>query len=56
MFPVLFSLALLVHNWGYDMESIKDYNNDGDINWKDYVFYSLTIAGNIILTIINVLH
>lgn len=38
------------------MECIKDYNNDDVINWKDYIFYSLTIAGNVILTIINVLH
>lgn len=38
------------------MESIKDYNNDGVLDWKDYLFYGLTIAGNIVFTIINVLH
>lgn len=38
------------------MESIKDYNNDGKLDWKDYIFYSITIVGNIVFTIINVLH
>lgn len=38
------------------MEVIKDYNNDGKLDWKDYIFYSLTIVGNIVFTIINVLH
>lgn len=38
------------------MESIKDYNNDGVLDWKDYIFYGLTIAGNIIFTIINIIH
>lgn len=38
------------------METIKDYNNDGKIDWKDWVFYGVTIAGNIIFTIINILH
>lgn len=38
------------------MEVIKDYNNDGKLDWKDYIFYGLSIAGNIIFTIINVLH
>lgn len=38
------------------MEVIQDYNKDGKLDWKDYIFYGLTIAGNIIFTIINVLH
>lgn len=38
------------------MEEIKDYNNDGKLDWKDYIFYSLSVVGNIVFTIINVLH
>lgn len=38
------------------MEIIKDYNNDGKLDYKDYIFYGLTIAGNIIFTIVNVIH
>lgn len=38
------------------MEVIQDYNKDGKLDWKDYLFYGLTIAGNIVFTIINVLH
>lgn len=38
------------------MEIIRDYNNDGKLDYKDYIFYGLTIAGNIIFTIINVIH
>ena len=38
------------------MKSIEDYNKDGKLDWKDYIFYGLTITGNIIFTIINVLH
>ena len=38
------------------MEIIRDYNNDGKLDYKDYIFYGLTIAGNIIFTIVNVLH
>lgn len=38
------------------MEIIRDYNNDGKLDYKDYVFYGLTIAGNIIFTIVNVFH
>ena len=36
------------------MEVIHDYNNDGKINWKDFLFYGLTIGGNIIFTLINI--
>lgn len=35
---------------------IKDCNNDGKLDWKDYIFYGLSIVGNIVFTIINVLH
>lgn len=38
------------------MEKIIDYNNDGKLDWKDWVFYSLTIVGNIVFTIINIVH
>ena len=38
------------------MEYIKDYNNDGKLDWKDYIFYGLTIVGNIVFTVINVLN
>lgn len=38
------------------MEIIRDYNNDGKLDYKDYIFYGLTIVGNIIFTIINVIH
>ena len=38
------------------METIKDYNNDSKLDWKDWLFYGVTIAGNILFTIINILH
>lgn len=38
------------------MEVIQDFNNDGVIDWKDFLFYSLTITGNIIFTIFNIIH
>lgn len=38
------------------MEVIQDYNKDGKLDWKDYIFYGLTIAGNIVFTIINIIH
>jgi hypothetical protein len=38
------------------MEIIQDYNKDGKIDWKDFLFYSLTITGNIIFTIFNIVH
>ena len=38
------------------MELIQDYNKDGKIDWKDFLFYSLTITGNIIFTIFNIVH
>ena len=38
------------------MEDVKDYNNDGKIDYKDFIFYGITIVGNIIFTLINILH
>lgn len=38
------------------MELIQDYNKDGKIDWKDFLFYSLTITGNIIFTLFNIFH
>lgn len=38
------------------MEVIQDYNKDGKLDWKDYIFYGLTIAGNIVFTILNIVH
>ena len=38
------------------METIKDYNNDGELDYKDYIFYGLAIVSNIVVTLINVLH
>lgn len=35
---------------------IQDYNNDGKLDWKDLLFYGLTIGGNIIFTLINIFH
>lgn len=36
------------------MQIIQDYNNDKKIDWKDFLFYGLTITGNIIFTIFNI--
>ena len=38
------------------MNVIQDYNNDGHIDWKDFLFYGLTITGNVIFTLINIFH
>lgn len=38
------------------MDIIRDYNNDGKMNYKDYIFYGLTLVGNIIFTIVNIIH
>ena len=38
------------------MQTIQDYNNDKKIDWIDYVIYGLTLTGNIILTILNIIH
>ena len=38
------------------MNVIQDYNNDSKLDWKDFLFYGLSIAGNIALTLINIFH
>ena len=38
------------------MNVIQDCNNDGKIDWKDSLFYGLTVGGNIIFTLINIFH
>lgn len=38
------------------MNIIQDYNNDGRIDWIDFLIYGMTITGNVILTLINILH
>lgn len=38
------------------MKLIQDFNNDNKIDWKDFMFYGLTITGNIIFTIFNIVH
>lgn len=38
------------------MNVIQDCNNDGKIDWKDFLFYGLTISGNVIFTLINILN
>lgn len=38
------------------MEVIQDFNKDGKIDWIDYIFYGVTIVGNIIFTIFNIVH
>lgn len=38
------------------MEVIQDYNKDGKVDWKDFLFYGLTITGNIIFTLFNIFH
>ena len=35
---------------------IQDINNDGKIDWRDWVAFGMTTIGNIIFTIINVIH
>lgn len=36
------------------MGIVPDYNKDNKINWKDYIIYGITMTGNIIFTIINI--
>ena len=38
------------------MNVIQDYDNNGKLDWKDFLFYGLTIGGNILFTLINILH
>lgn len=37
------------------MKIIPDYDNNGRIDLKDFLFYDLTTIGNIILTVFNIL-
>lgn len=34
---------------------IKDINNDGKIDYKDILFYGLTLTGNILMTVFNII-
>ena len=36
------------------MSIVPDYNKDNKIDWKDCIFYGITMAGNIIFTIVNI--
>ena len=38
------------------MNVIQDYDNNGKLDWKDFLFYGLTIGGNILFTLINIIH
>lgn len=38
------------------MKVIQDFNKDNKIDWKDFIFYGLSITGNIIFTILNIVH
>lgn len=38
------------------MKIIQDYDDNGRIDWKDFLFYGLTITGNIIFTVFNLIH
>ena len=35
---------------------IQDINNDGKIDWRDWVVFGMSTIGNIIFTIINIIH
>ncbi len=41
---------------GVIMAELIDYNGDGKIDWKDYFVFGVTLIGNVILTVVNVLH
>lgn len=36
-------------------KNIIDINSDGKIDWRDYLFYGVTVFGNIIFTVFNIL-
>lgn len=38
------------------MNVIQDFNKDGKTDWKDFLFYGLTITGNIVFTVFNIIH
>lgn len=35
---------------------IQDVNNDGKIDWKDWLVFGMTTIGNIVFTLINIIH
>ena len=49
--------AICAIAWGLLMSNIiQDINNDGKIDWRDWVVFGITTIGNIIFTIVNVIH
>ena len=38
------------------MNVIQDCNKDGKIDWKDFLFYGLSVAGNVLFTVLNIIH
>ena len=38
------------------MNIIQDFNNDGKIDWVDFLLYGLVTTGNIIFTIFNIIN
>lgn len=38
------------------MKVMQDFNKDGKIDCRDFLFYGLSITGNIIFTILNIVH
>ena len=38
------------------MNVIQDFNKDGKKDWKDILFYGLTVIGNIVFTVFNIIH
>ena len=38
------------------MKIIQDFNKNGKIDWEDFLFYGLSITGNIVFTIFNTVH
>ena len=49
--------AICAIAWGNSMSNIiQDVNNDGKIDWKDWLVFGITTIGNIIFTIINIVH
>ena len=36
------------------MNIVPDYNKDNKIDWKDFIFYGVSIIGNVVFTIVNI--